>query len=397
MKKLKRKAIFYAYSNNALDHLAPYVFLCNQKNIECVVVYGEDFIRRKIYPKNKIVKIFVDNKINIYDIPVIEKKSFINLIFYYVWFLTELIENKNYIPNFFKSKVKGLCERIYHLLDGDELGVSTAKKLSLDAEKIFVFTDNCTDKKIKKSFLLEMKNHAKIITTGHAVWQHKNKLIKTKKSFITEDIALVANKWEALSKNSIKNIEIIGSLRFSKKWLKILDSYSKNNKTVRNKIKNILILMSPLHVTSNWKKMINTLVKIIKCEDTIVKILPHIRDMTNMKPPTELENNWDKNSSLDYSVKNADIIIFWGSSGIFEAVARNKKIFFLSYLDLSKNNYLWIDHISKKTVIKNDLELLDAIHKFKRNIKESNETFKKIIWPNYNPWLNAINFINKII
>ena len=29
----KTKAIFYAYSNNALDHLAPYAYICYQKKI----------------------------------------------------------------------------------------------------------------------------------------------------------------------------------------------------------------------------------------------------------------------------------------------------------------------------------------------------------------------------
>tara|TARA_B100000900_G_C20578884_1_gene716588 strand:+ start:918 stop:2102 length:1185 start_codon:yes stop_codon:yes gene_type:complete len=394
MKKLKKKAVFYAYSNNALDHLAPYVFLCNQKNIECAVVYGEDFIRRKVYPNKKIVKIFENNKINIHNIPFFEKKGFIKSIFYYVWLWTEIIEKKSYIPNFFKIKLKGLCERIYNILDGDKLGANTAKKLLKNSEKVLVFTDNCNEKKIKKSFLLQMRNHAKIITTGHAVWQQDGTL---NKEMFAEDITLVSNKWEASSKSNKKNIEIIGSLRYSKNWLKILDDYSPDSKIVSNKRKNIVVLMSPVHVTSDWKTMINTLTKIIKCEDTDVKILPHIRDMINMKPPIELKDNWDKKSYLDFSVKNSDIVVFWGSSGIFEAVARNKKIFFLSYLDLNKNNYFWMDQIINNTIIDNDFELLEAIKNFKRDSIENNESFKKIIWPNNDPWLNATNLINKII
>ena len=33
MSDIKTRAIFYAYSNNALDQLAPYVILCNQKKL----------------------------------------------------------------------------------------------------------------------------------------------------------------------------------------------------------------------------------------------------------------------------------------------------------------------------------------------------------------------------
>ena len=57
MSTIKTKAIFYAYSNNALDHLAPYAILCKQKKIDCTVIYGEDFIRHKVKPKKDIVKI----------------------------------------------------------------------------------------------------------------------------------------------------------------------------------------------------------------------------------------------------------------------------------------------------------------------------------------------------
>ena len=53
----KTKAIFYAYSNNALDHLAPYVVLCKQKNIDCIVIYGEDFIKHKVKPKENVIPI----------------------------------------------------------------------------------------------------------------------------------------------------------------------------------------------------------------------------------------------------------------------------------------------------------------------------------------------------
>ena len=35
--------------------------------------------------------------------------------------------------------------------------------------------------------------------------------------------------------------------------------------------------------------------------------------------------------SLDAAIKESDIVIFWESSGIFEAVVRNKKIFFLTF------------------------------------------------------------------
>ncbi|MDA9669183.1 hypothetical protein N9T58_00240 [bacterium] len=394
MKKKNITAIFYAYSNNALDHLAPYVFLCHKKKMNCEVIFGEDFVSRKVFPNSKIVDIFKKNKISIYNIPFFEKKGFIKTVFYYVWLWTGVIEYKKYIPNYLKNKFKGLCVRLYNNIDGNIIGRNTATNLLKDKSKVFVFTDSCNSKKIKKNFLLKIKDHAKIITTTHAVWQQNSKL---EKRIFTEDIALLSNKWEAASKNYLKNKQIIGSLRFSKRWIKILDHHSTKNLNTSDKKKNIIVLMSPSHVTKNWEDMSNTLAKLISIKEVNVIILPHIRGMANSKPPVELKNNWYKNLTLDSAIRNSDVVIFWGSSGIFEAVVRSKRILYLSFLDLNAKNYLWKNKISKNIIMKNENELFDAINNYKISNITDYDSFKKIIWPNKDPWINASKFLDKII
>ena len=47
------------------------------------MVYGEDFTSRKVFPNTKIVNIFQNIKIDIYNIPFSEKKGFIKTIFYF--------------------------------------------------------------------------------------------------------------------------------------------------------------------------------------------------------------------------------------------------------------------------------------------------------------------------
>ena len=155
MKEKRKTAIFYAYSNNALDHLAPYVFLCHKKKLHCVVVYGEDFASRKIFPNSKIDYIFKNSKIDIYNIPYFEKKGFFKTIFYYVWLWTGVIEYNKYIPNYLKSKFKGLCLRLYNFLDKNIIGKNIATNLLKDTSKVFVFIDNCGAKDIKKNFLFK--------------------------------------------------------------------------------------------------------------------------------------------------------------------------------------------------------------------------------------------------
>ena len=150
-------------------------------------------------------------------------------------------------------------------------------------------------------------------------------------------------------------------------------------------------------MTKDWKQMFNILVKLIDIKEANVILLPHVRGMASSKPPVEFKNNWYKNLTLDKAVKNSDIVIFWGSTAIFEAVVRDKRILYLSFIDVNENDYLWINNISKNTLIKNENELFDAISNYKTNDIPDHDSFKKIIWENNDPWQNATNFLDKII
>ena len=39
--------------------------------------------------------------------------------------------------------------------------------------------------------------------------------------------------------------------------------------------------------------------QLVKRKDINLRILPHIRGMSNLQPPKELEKAWDKKTSLD--------------------------------------------------------------------------------------------------
>ena len=87
--------------------------------------------------------------------------------------------------------------------------------------KFIVFTDNWnTNKKIQKSFLTYFKDKAKIVSVRHYVY-HFHDIKKDTDEDNCEDIAILGNKWEAENKNHIKFKELVGNLRFSKKWLEI--------------------------------------------------------------------------------------------------------------------------------------------------------------------------------
>ena len=395
MTSIKTKAIFYAYSNNALDHLAPYIFLCKQKNIQCVVIYGEDFLRHKVHPRSNILKIFADQNIITYDIARFERKGFIQISFFYTWILANLIEKKSIIPNYFKNKIKGLCNRIYKRLESELIGKIMASNLLKDTENVIFFPDHWYEnKKIQRSFLAHMKGNAKIISTGHSVWHWNDNSYKTSPC---EDIALVNNQWQAADKDYVKNKEIVGSLRYSKKWLKILDQYNTEKVTNIDNKTRVVVLTHTEKYTSDWEKMIELLFKLAERDDINLCILPHVRGMTNMKPPKKLKNSWDNKSTLDAAIKESDIVIFWESSGIFEAVVRNKKIFFLSFLSINNDKYIWRKKAPSNIVINSEIELLDALNNYNKNEIVNNDCFEEIIWPKDDPWLNVSNFLDKTL
>ena len=396
MSDIKTKAIFYAYSNNALDQLAPYVFLCHQKKMNCVVIYGEDFAKQKVRPRNNIIKIFKDYNINTYNITNVGKKGFIQFIFSYIWCLAIIIESYQFIPNFFKSKIKGLTNRIFQFLDGELIGKNAAIKLLKNNEKVLVFTDNWDlRKKFQNGFLSYIKDKETIISTNQVPYHFHNPAWQKPNNWGKEDIALVANHWEAADKTFIDRKVVIGNLRYSKKWSTILDDYSMEKISNIGHKKNVLVLTHTESHTSDWERMLELLRELNRKEDINLCILPHIRGMINMKPPKDLEKVWDKTTTLDVAVKKSDIIIFWESSGIFEAVLRNKKIFFLSFLTLRK--FIWENNAPKNMMIKNEKELFDALNNYNENDVIDNHCFEEIIWSEGDPWLNASNFLDEFL
>ncbi len=397
MSGIKTKAIFYAYSNNALDHLAPYVILCNQKKIDCVVIFGDDFIKHKVKPKKDIVKILQSENIDTLDVSSFELKGFLNVFFTYLWSFTRVLEKKSLIPVFLILKLKGLCQRVCKYLDSDLIGKHLASKLCKDFDKYVVFTDGNTNKKIQKSFFTYFKDKAKIVSVRHYVY-HFHDIKKDTHENNCEDIAILGNKWEAENKYHIKSKEIIGNLRFSKKWVEILDKYSSDTFSKDNTKKNVLIISHNQYHTRDWKRMLKLFKQLVKRKDINLKILPHVRGMSNLHPPEELKNVWDKTTPTNVSIKNSDIVIFWVSSAFFEAVVRNKKILYLGFLSNIDDKFIWKKNAPSNIIIENELELNYEIDNYKKENKSEldNTCFEEIIWPNGDPWENASDFLDGI-
>ena len=396
----KIKAIFYAYSANALDHLAPYAVLCSQNNIDCTFIYGEDFFTNKVIAKKNIVKIFDDYNIQTYKNEIFKfgKKRFDQFLFCRIWLLINRLVETKYFPDCIKNffKIKKISNKILSIIDIDLIGRNLALKLLDDASTTLVFVDNWNKgRKVLNSFLTEMHKKSKIIGTGHGPVHFTSKNIsatKTDPSLPCEDVFLASNIWQANEQIAHKKI-ITGNLRYSNYWSSILNKYIKKNKYNNFKNKRVLVLASPEQHTGDWNRMISLMEKLVLKNNINLKIIPHVRGMSNMKPPKILREVWDEKMSLTDAVENCDIVLFWRSSGIFEAVLNNKKILFLSFIAQKNINFVWLEKASEDIIMNNEIELFEAIDNYSKNSPESNECFKKVIWPEGDPLINVSNFL----
>ena len=171
---------------------------------------------------------------------------------------------------------------------------------------------------------------------------------------------------------------------------------AKDISNIKDETRILVLGHTELH-TNGWSRMLDLLIKLTKYKNIKLHILPHTRGMSNMIPPKELRKFWDNKSTLDAAVKKADIVMFWVSSGVYEAVVRNKKILYLSFLSKIDDQFIWRKNAPPNIIIKNENELFKAIDNFNKNDEIDNICFQKMIWPDgRDPWKNVSKFLDKI-
>ena len=143
--------------------------------------------------------------------------------------------------------------------------------------------------------------------------------------------------------------------------------------------------------------MMRLMEKLVSKNNIDLKIVPHVRGMSSMKPPKILRDAWDEKTSLVDAVENTDLVLFWRSSGIFEAVLKDKKILFLSFVAQKNINFVWLENAPRDIIINEEIELFKAIDNYSKNSYKNNDCFKKVIWPEGDPWNNVSNFLDKFL
>lgn len=396
----KKKAIFYAYSSNALDNLLPYAVLCRKKNIPCIFILGQDFLTHKVILNKKFVKIFSDYNIQTYcsEITNFKNKGLVYFFYKNIWHLTDNLVKNTTTPRFIKSFLKLFLIKFLKILDNEMIGKNIALKFVDDNEKTLVFVDTWKRMKILDSFLLNVKGKAIIIATGHGpphfTWKKKQRN-EVFPSNLSEDIFLASNRIHFDDKIVGRRI-ITGNLRYSKEWSVILNQYKEKTISDNNSKKKVLIIATQEEHTGDWQRMLKVVEKLKLKRDINLRFVPHIRGMKSIKPPKILKDIWDPEISLFDAVKNSDIVLFWRSSAIFQAILLNKRIMFLSFVAPKNINFLWKENASSKIIINDENELFEALENYSENDHIDYKSFKDVIWPEGDPWKNVSNFLNNL-
>lgn len=401
MTSKKIKAIFYAYSSNALDNLLPYAVLCRKKKIPCTFILGQDFLTHKVSVKKNFIKIFSDYNIKTYcsEIVSFKKKGFLQFIFIKTWKFTNTLADIKFVPRFIKKYLEILSRELLKIMDNELIGKNMALKFLDDNEETLIFIDTWKRMEILNGFLSEAKGRASIIAVGHGpphfTWKEKQ-IIKQYPSSLSEDIFLASNRIHFDDKLEGYRI-VTGNLRYSQKWSSILNEYNEQKNFNNTSKKKILILGTQKEHTGDWEAMLRVLEKLKMKKDISLRFMPHIRGMSSIKPPKILKDIWDPKISLFDAVQNSDIVLFWRSSAFFQAVLMNKRVLFLSFVAPKNINFMWQENASSRIIINNEKQLFEALENYSKNDYEDYNCFNEVICPEGDPWKNVSNFLDNFL
>jgi hypothetical protein len=394
--KQKSLAVFYAYAGNAADHLAPYAVLCKEIGMNCIFVIGE------MWPYSKILNLPVKRELKkngvkiVHVLDIASKRKFYLKSIPVLYKLIIHFGVGHYGKKLARKMIKFLLNN--KILGNTLIGRIVAKQIKESyGVPNFVFCDNWSSNSVAKNeFLLEFLRCSNIVIVGHTVRHYPIKISdKSRRS----DIVLATNCWHADSQKAEKKF-IIGSPRFSKEWVKRLDKnlnlpiYSNTNNL------KIAVLASPPQATVHWQRMLNLIKGITMNPNYEVRFKPHVRSMSRAVPPAEIEKAWDVKTSLSEMIIWSDIVLFWSSSAIFEAVVRKKPILYLSFLSKKDGSYVWQADLDSKYIINDEKELSEKLQNYYESGKITSTRllpFEKLIWPVGNSWSVAKKTLIKLL
>lgn len=338
-----KKFIFWYRRFSDLDHLIPIANLLVEKGIDPKRVimtdldfdnslrsFSEDLLIKYIVNKGIIIKksFFAKGFIDLREFLIKNNKYKILKIFFY--FALKLLEIIKYI--YFLNKIIFYCNKNKN---------NTKFICDHGSSKIYLtLSKNCLDKSIP----LVSLPHGLMLHDGLKNEQ-QNRIVFKKTGYYYPHFSeiVLTDKQSRKFYSNENNIKILGSARYSKKWISVLNGiYSKLRNFNENKRLKILLLLDKEGGYEN-NKFINYYDKI-----ALIKTLQVLQNNSNvqliikMHPSSKKETmpelfNYcvlDQKSSTNtfQLIKSFDIILSLSSSALLDALLLNKKLGILSYV-----------------------------------------------------------------
>lgn len=294
----------------SIDVLSPIIYqLGDKKAIICNINPIQD------HRQNKLIKYLLKKKIKYFDfIPVDPKKKFHFL-------LTKIVL---LLPCFILKRLRGFIKKIY--ANNNFTSEKEMEKFLLDNNiKSITYEESAPENYISLFYEVAKKLKIKMVrvTSGIGVIKDISVVNESKMKFC--DKILLPNKMYIIDKDFVNKTEIVGSLRYTTGWFKILNKIQGGTRPNKKKI--VLGFFKKFY--SKEKNIVDNLIKKLKKHkkfDIITREKP--RDIFPLKCNIFEEDSFTSSQLIDFS---QFIITARPSSILAEALIKNKKILLLYY------------------------------------------------------------------
>ncbi len=346
-----------------LESVAPIIYKLNRSVKNKVYMCSINFIQSD--KKNKTLNFLRAQNIPYDEYPIKNLKYYFWKLF--IFFLNIIPKNnfetfRNFFRNLYNNKI---------LFDKNEFEKYLIKK------KIHVVTLDTSIPQKKKELIFEVCKKLKIkiigYNTGPEILSHKGKLYSNYFKFF--DYYLEQNSLRKIvyNKKLKKKIKILGSARYSKEWIKVINKiYNFKRKKIKSNLKKIGVFLT--QDAQNFPKS-HPIVKILLEQKRIeLKFRNKPRDFMPNKFCKFNYDELDTSELVDWS----DIIISVQTSALLEALLKNKQIIFLEHL-VPKTYGNWIKKFNNVVnLTKKNKDLIKFINL--NNLKNNNSLkYKKIV------------------
>jgi len=382
-KNANTKAFFFLRHNNDIDHITPvlYKWLSTKKvHTDIIIISNKKFLndyRINYLKKYDNVKIYLlSDHFNKFSLLYV----FNSLYFKYTTEFDALI--KKY------SIIKKLAKRTF---------TKVAKKIFKDADNGIIVFDWITTFFVQHMVNFGKKNGFVTLSLPHGDRVYISQIDKlndinydTLKIYKPADIfdyVVVPNKMcslryvDFLDENKIK---ILGSPRYSDKWLNIINKLIPKYELVQSDDKlKIVFFIRNTGFPIFWEEVIRAIQLIVQFPEVYLIVKHHPRNKIAKKLTKKLLNHnpqvaksIDVNLKFIYEdvnsvslIKWADVIIDLGTSVAWEPIKQKKPVLMLEYVNA---NYAIISHYMEESEINCRDELYEVLKKF---IKDKNKPF----------------------